>query len=110
MNAYIYQADLHCEKCTELIKRDFPGNYPGPGDTFDSNDYPFGPCLDGGGEADTPQHCGTCGLFLENPLTMDGELYVEEAVEACLYDRQGDPKVINQWAVFYHELQLPHCK
>lgn len=110
MKAYIYQADLHCEECTEKIKRKLAGtdkvpHYPSKAeikarlttadyparryflqsqldrltpDSFDSDDYPKGPYLDGGGESDRPQHCGTCSLFLENPLTLDGYAYIAE--------------------------------
>ncbi len=115
MDAYIYQADLYCEDCIIQIKgslRDRELEPPNPENehSFDSDDYPKGPYPNGGGEADSPQHCGSCGLFLENPLTMEGELYVENAVESCIYDRQGDPEIVNKWAVFYDDLQLPHCK
>jgi hypothetical protein len=36
--------------------------------TYDSDKFPKGPLADGGGESDCPQHCDTCGVFLENPL------------------------------------------
>lgn len=36
---------------------------------------------DGGGEADTPQHCANCGVPLENPLTSDGVHYVLNEAE-----------------------------
>lgn len=48
---------------------------------YDSDDLPKGPYADGGGEADTPQHCDACGGFLENPLTAEGLAYVREAIE-----------------------------
>ena len=38
---------------------------------YDSDDLSKGPYPDDGGEADTPRHCDTCGVFLENPLTAD---------------------------------------
>jgi hypothetical protein len=31
---------------------------------YDSDDLPKGPYAQGGGEADTPQHCEGCGQFL----------------------------------------------
>jgi len=46
---YVSGGEVYCESCRSL-------NDDGP--------YP-----DGGGEADAPQHCGGCGVFLENPLT-----------------------------------------
>lgn len=46
--------------------------------SYDSDDFPKGPYPEGGGEADTPQHCDSCHEFLENPLTSDGMAYVRE--------------------------------
>jgi hypothetical protein len=104
MRAYIYRAALHCERCTNLIKSDLtaPAN-PGDENTFDSDDYPKGPYSDGGGESDCPQHCDTCGQFLENPLTTDGIAYIREQI------RKANPMhpspAILEWAAFYrHEL------
>ena len=63
-------------------------------DNCDSGEYPCGPYADGGGESDTPSHCGACGEFLENPLTSDGYEYVREAARAewdAFYDiERGD--------------------
>tara|TARA_R110000851_G_scaffold76487_1_gene168351 strand:+ start:415 stop:720 length:306 start_codon:yes stop_codon:yes gene_type:complete len=69
MEAYIYQADLLCDECAEVRKKDIHHN----SNCQDSEDYPQGPYLDGGGESDYPQHCGNCNMFLENSLTSDGE-------------------------------------
>ena len=49
----------------------------------------------GGGEADAPQHCDSCGVFLENPLTDEGVQYVLEAIE------EGSGSCIAEWAAFY---------
>ena len=86
MNAYVYRADLHCAPCGERIMTYLEI------DSGDSDDYPQGPYPNGGGEADTPQHCGTCGVFLENPLTDDGVEYVREA---------SDGPVVELWREFY---------
>ncbi|MFN0317543.1 MAG: hypothetical protein ACKVQA_21165 [Burkholderiales bacterium] len=51
-------------------------------DYCDSSEYPKGPYDEGGGEADSPQHCGGCREFLENPLTPDGMEYVRDAKNA----------------------------
>jgi hypothetical protein len=53
--------------------------------SYDSDDWPKGPYRHGGGEADCPQHCGACGLFLENALTDDGDSYVRELAEPYSY-------------------------
>ena len=72
MKAYIYQAALLCEPCALDVQA---MTTPGP----DSDDYPQGPFSDGGGEADSPQHCDLCGEFLQNPLTPEGVRYVQVA-------------------------------
>jgi hypothetical protein len=61
--------------------------------SYDSDEYPKGPYPDGGGEADTPQHCDHCHCFLENPLTSDGYDYVREKQNAewdSFYDIDRD--------------------
>jgi hypothetical protein len=92
MDAYVYQAALWCGPC--VIKRLVEEKKASPGaldmppaealqqvvssngftdeSDYDSDDLPKGPYSDGGGEADSPQHCDGCGLLLENPLTSDG--------------------------------------
>ena len=47
---------------------------------YDSDDLPKGPYAEGGGEADTPQHCEGCAQFLGNPLTVDGLICVENMI------------------------------
>ena len=60
---------------------------------YDSDDLPKGPYSNGGGEADTPQHCDGCGAFLENPLTGDGvPLRQREAHRARSRRRAATPR------------------
>ena len=110
MDAYIYQADLLCEDCANDIIGELKAK--GVEDTGDSDDYPQGPYADGGGEADSPQHCGyfadcinaesfpdrekRVGIFLENPLTQDGMDYVRTAIMA-----NPDDSLHQVWADFY---------
>ncbi|KKL11925.1 hypothetical protein LCGC14_2540860, partial [marine sediment metagenome] len=58
------------------------------------------PYLDGGGEADTPQHCDHCSVFLENPLTGDGYAYV---IEALLSYRAGDGGNFDVLTIWFDE-------
>jgi len=128
MNVYIYQADVWCEDCAEAIKSRLAseGNVPeDPSDetTFDSDEYPKGPYDDGGGEADSPQHCGAgseclnavefadghkVGCFLENPLTSDG---VDYLVEQYREDHESD--VVALWVDYYDDVlpkvECPTC-
>lgn len=105
MDAYVYKAALLCESCGESVRNELTRDGLAPADpddeeSYDSDDYPKGPCPDGGGEADGPQHCDHCGEFLENPLTDDGSTYVAEAIaEAITRGRVTD--TIRQWAEFY---------
>ncbi len=98
MDAYIYNADIYCEECASDIRLDLPvPTYPEP---WDTNDYPSGPYADGGGEADYPQHCGSCELFLENPLTKDGQDYVLRHVKDRL-----QLTIVQEWLAFYDYLE-----
>ena len=93
MDAYIYQADLYCEDCA--------GDTMQPHDALDagldSDNLAICPYADGGGESDSPAHCGSCGVFLENPLTGDGAEYVKDAV----LDGSGNTEVLAEWREYY---------
>ena len=106
MDVYMYQAALLCEDCgaaarAELILKDKAPDDINDENTWDSDEYPKGPYADGGGEADCPQHCDHCGIFLENPLTSDGGWYVEDAIRRFEEAGQGDEDVIREWAEYY---------
>jgi hypothetical protein len=100
MNAYIYCADIYCQQCGEQAKRALDGT--GVKDNGDSNRYPQGPYPDGGGEADTPQHCGDCLEFLENPLTGDGYNYVADRFDEYRERGRGSKPTLEVWAEFYN--------
>src|ERR1700730_17287128 len=123
MDAYLYKAALWCGPC--IIKALVAGRKAAPGaidmppaealkqvvsangftseSDYDSDDLPKGPYADGGGEADTPQHCDGCGQFLENPLTADGLTYVEDALRRYLTTKKlsGATNAVVDWADFY---------
>ena len=107
MYAYTYQADLLCEDCGTAVKNDLNSQGREPENieneySFDSDDYPKGPYPDGGGESDAPCHCGSCGAFLENPLTRDGLEYVGEEIKTSLIPGNRNTKtVIEEWLGFY---------
>ena len=71
MNAYIYRAALYCPPCADGLAVSAGHSRDGRPDAWNdcnSSDHcPQGPYPHGGGEADTPQHCDACGVFLENP-------------------------------------------
>jgi hypothetical protein len=109
MNVYIYQAALLCEGCGEAqrehLDEAFKASGAAPGtDEDNSNRYPQGPYSDGGGEADSPQHCDQCSVFLENPLTPDGEDYVRYQWNDKLFAGPGDPAVLLEWIDGYSYL------
>lgn len=99
MNAYLYQAALYCEACTHYTFKHTL--HEGQVDTGDSSDYPQGPFMFGGGEADSPSHCDTCGIFLQNPLTEDGEEYVRCAIRENRRWGQGSSTSLDDWFLFY---------
>lgn len=96
-NVYIFQAALYCEDCGKAICARTPKPPhldPDDESSWDSDDYPKGPYSDGGGEADTPQHCDACHEFLENPLTPDGYAWLAE---------QDSSPPVRRWRKFYRE-------
>src|SRR3990167_9275669 len=99
---YIFQADVYCYACIKTVKKalrlvgQVPTN-PKDQSTYDSDFYPKGPFPDGGGEADSFQHCNKCELFLENPLTEEGVRYTLEAVQDYLETGCGRIKILDQW-------------
>lgn len=86
MKAYAFKAALYCEDCARQIMTGL--QQPAPPFNVDSDSYPQGPLALGGGEADTPQHCDSCNVFLCNPLTPDGDSYVRDKAEG--FTRPGD--------------------
>src|SRR6516164_8054322 len=89
IDAYVYQAALLCRDCAVATMNEFElhnmfcgstcGLAAWPHSWQESDYYPQGPYANGGGEADSPQHCDACGVFLENPLTPDGTRYVRSS-------------------------------
>lgn len=102
MMAYMYQAELHCRECVKTLGVDDHPPHIAEDAGIDSDDAAIGPYFIGYGEtgiADTPQHCGTCGTFLENPLTDDGREYVLDAILRA----DGNPEVLQEWREFYRD-------
>ncbi len=123
MNAFIFCADIYCEKCGESFRELITHNGNAPADpeneySYDSEYFPKGPFADGGGEADTPQHCGNGGLcldptviggekygkFLENDLTHHGVENVREM------HREGPTAVTEFWMDFYESNGYPDIR
>ncbi len=121
MKAYVFQAALHCETCAARLEsanrhRLPPGANLDDESTYDSDQFPKGPYPNGGGEADSPQHCDSCGEFLENTLTPDGDSWLRAEIvrkvtppgtrelswseTAALADEVGEP-VLAMWIRFY---------
>ena len=121
MNAYIYRADIYCESCVEKIKAAIDADRHSRGyvaplyEREDSDRYPQGPYANGGGESDSPQHCGKCGDFLENPLTSQGQLYLTEMLTevsdvdepqrtwCAFYERDPEAPYFDKWGNFRGE-------
>lgn len=94
MTVYVYQSALLCESCA-LITRKRLDVIDGP-IAAKSDWYPQGPIEDGGGEADSPQHCDRCHVFLENPLTEDGRDFVRRARREAPANQR-----VREWRAFY---------
>ncbi len=95
--SYAYQAAMWCDDCARAVMADLDAK--GVEDTGDTDDYPQGDSSDG--EADCPQHCDDCGVFLENPLTSDGYDYVREAIADARKSKRTDSVALTEWAPFY---------
>lgn len=102
MDAYLYQAAFLCGDCGRKRIAEIEATRPLPeGYPSDSDAYPQGSYSDGGGEADSPQHCDHCNVFLENPLTSDGYDYVAEQMDNYGSNARGSHRVLQLWARFY---------
>jgi len=106
MDAYIYQAALLCEDCGKDVRETLSREGKAPSDpddegSYDSDEFPKGPYPQGGGEADSPQSCDSCGLFLENPLTRDGVNYVLDLILDHFTKGRGSKEVLGEWIGFY---------
>jgi hypothetical protein len=106
MRAYIFQAALICEECATRERTNLrPCMHAGFNEedesSYDSDAFPKGPYENGGGEADSPQHCDQCHLFLENPLTREGREYAELQVLEFEQYGFGDFNVLSTWIDFY---------
>lgn len=100
----IYCANMYCDECTEKIKEDHAKDGFVPDDpdnqyTYDSDEYPKD--CDVTCEADCPQHCAGCHVFLENDLTCDGADYVVEAVRDDIASGHHDSIALTEWMPFY---------
>lgn len=114
-DVYVYQAALLCEGCGEAVITELEET--NQEDTGDSDDWPQGPHSDGGGEADSPNHCDSgpkcvnaiqvpggvaIGYPLGNPLTSDGEKYVFDAVAKDILDKSNHKRAIGRlWHHIY---------
>jgi len=114
MYAYMYRAAFLCEECGESKQKELKGT--GAESSGESDVYPQGPYPDGGGEADSPQHCDSCEKFLQNPLTSEGDDYVRESYSEArvgLKTKRIKPGaswsigVTQLWANHYDYLDLP---
>jgi len=58
--------------------------------------------LTGGGEADSPQHCDNCQVFLENELTTEGYNFVKGMIGRYIHNKQeGNLDTLKEWIDFY---------
>ena len=114
---YMFEADWYCPDCAYAMQRDMRphidpdilqavediGAY-GPPIDWASEHWPM-PVPRGAGESDSPDHCGSCRLFLGRSLTADGIAYVRESARAEL-DRDGVIGEVVQGWLDYYEVEL----
>jgi hypothetical protein len=115
MRVYMFRASLWCEDCARryMAEHAKPAHVEESNESsYDSDEWPKGPYANGGGEADSPQHCDACGTFLENVLTADGDSYVRDLSapfdapdrswsEIAQAARAAGQSVLAEWCEFY---------
>lgn len=113
MDVYIFQAALICEDCSQSVQGALvkPAHVDMDDESsYDSDEWPKGPYADGGGEADSPHHCDMCGVFLDNPLTPDGESYIWNLWEQFIKEGRGNVEVLKLWADAYDWVFSKFCE
>jgi len=121
---YVYQAALYCNDCAteimnQLAKDGKPGADPNEAAPEDSDQWPQGPHPDGGGEADSPNHCDagdSCeravklpcgskiGCPLDHTLTIEGARYTNEEIAKNLFRKDKHARQVGRlWAVLFRE-------
>ena len=94
VESYVFDANIYCGECAEAMGMLKPG-------AFDVDGNEPSPILtENQATADSPQHCGDCHVFLENPLTDHGVDYVIQALQDY-GDERGDQETLSTWATFY---------
>ena len=132
MKVFFYNADIYCEDCGEDIKQQIRNEAKAAGkllkeyldvDALCDADTDTWPqlALDGGGESDSPQHCGShecclnatllksgnkVGMFLENSLISDGNEYVKEQALNDIKSKGEVGEVVQMWLDYYDYIKL----
>jgi hypothetical protein len=122
-NVYIYQAALYCDDCAteimnQLAKAGKPGADPNEPPPEDSDEWPQ-PASDGGGEADSPNHCDAgegcehavtlpcgskVGCPLAHELTSEGARYTNEKIAEDLFRKDKHARQVGRlWAVLFRD-------
>ena len=100
MKIYMFNGDVYCKPCGEAIAATLPDPDAWEREHPDSNSYPI--AYDSSeGEADSPEHCGRCSLFLERNLTEDGVRYVKELAAEDLSTEGEIGSIVKEWIDFY---------
>jgi hypothetical protein len=121
-DVYVYQADLICDDCGDVIIRKLEKQ--GVENTGESDDFPQKSYYTGGGEADSPNHCGmgeecqnrihvpggaTIGCPLGNPLTSDGIKWLFERLAENIVSKDIHHRLVGRlWAHIYSDY-LRNC-
>ena len=128
-DVYMYQAALLCEDCGEEIRANLRKAGKAPDDeddegSYDSDDFPKGPFSDGGGEADSVQHCDSnerclnaiklpcgskIGAWLGNDLTSEGVRWLAESIRESIFKDNTHSRQVNRlWKSKYSDPLADH--
>lgn len=89
VTSWTHNAAIYCDDCK-------PDNGCSADRCDDSECCPQ-PVFSTNDEADTPQHCAACNVFLENALTGDGMEWLREALSS----ERGTDEIKDEWRSFY---------
>lgn len=121
-DVYMYQAALLCEDCGKRVMKEL--DELGQEDTGDSEQYPQGPYGDGGGEADSPNHCDNgrqcinavavpggvpIGCPLGNPLTIYGAKHLIGTIAEDVLRLDDHARAVGRlWRSLYPHAEPSH--
>lgn len=108
MQTYAYRAAFYCAACASDLKVDLhnEGKEPPPKSAARADSECWPQAESGSGEADTPNHCDKCKVWLENPLTSVGRKRLATTLIDAFDKCEITDELVRQWE---GEFGTDHC-